>query len=228
MGTTYFTRELFTFLNALAKNNERDWFEANKDRYQSALKEPALRFIADFEPKLLRISPEFRADAKPVGGSLFRIHNDRRFHKDKPPYKTHCGIQFRHRAGKDVHAPGFYLHLEPAGCFVGMGLWHPEPKVAVKVREAIVERGRDWRKAVDSKRFTDRFTLGGESLKRPPRGFDAEHPRITDLMRKDFIATASLRDEQVLNDGFMKEFVDLCKRGAPLMEFLCRATGVGF
>ena len=228
MGKTYFTPKLFSFLRDLAKNNERDWFEANKARYEKDLKQPALEFISDFEPQLMKISTQFRADARPVGGSLFRIHQDRRFQKDRPPYKTHCGIQFRHAAGKDAHAPGFYLHLEPKESFVGMGLWRPETAVARTIRESIAEHGPKWKKAAHGKRFRDRFDLAGESLKRPPRGIDPEHPLVEDLKRKDFIGVAPLTRSDVTSGDFMKTFVDLCRRGGPFMEFLCGATGVGY
>src|SRR5215831_13572407 len=102
-----FGPELFSFLTDLRANNSREWFAANKQRYEEQLLEPALAFINAFAPRLERISPHFRADARPIGGSLFRIHRDTRFSKDKSPYKTHTGIQFRHEVGKDVHAPGY-------------------------------------------------------------------------------------------------------------------------
>ena len=80
------------------------------------------------------------ADPRPSGGSLFRIYRDTRFSKDKSPYKTHAGMYFPVRGGKDVHTPGFYLHLEPGACFAAAGLWHPDAAALAKVREAIVAR----------------------------------------------------------------------------------------
>ena len=107
----YFNRKLFIFLKDLAENNNREWFKANKDRYDEDVKEPALAFVQAFSAKLEKLSPHFRADPRANGGSLFRIYRDTRFSKDKSPYKTYTGIQFRHYAAKDAHAPGFYLHL---------------------------------------------------------------------------------------------------------------------
>ena len=115
-----------------------------------------------------------------LGGAvkMFRPHRDVRFSKDTRPYKTHAAAQFRHRRGRDVHAPGFYLHLEPGGCFAGLGVWHPEPPTLDKIRQAIVEEPGGYRKAVGGARFRKRFEVGGESLRRPPRGYDPEHPLI--------------------------------------------------
>src|SRR5918992_6326144 len=107
-----FTPDLFAFLRELAANNDREWFAANKTRYVADVQEPALAFIEDVGVRLPEVSGHFVADARTVGGSLFRIYRDTRFSKDKTPYKTHVGIQLRHESGKDVHAPGFYLHLE--------------------------------------------------------------------------------------------------------------------
>src|SRR4030095_12093923 len=105
----YFTPAIFKFLTDLKKHNDRDWFKANKPRYEECLLQPALSFISDFGPHLHKVSKHFVADPRPVGGSLFRIYRDTRFAKDKSPYKTHVGIHFRHEAGRDVRGPVFYL-----------------------------------------------------------------------------------------------------------------------
>ena len=123
-----FRPELFAFLEELKANNDREWFAANRDRYEEELLEPAMDFIAAFAPKLEKISPNFRADPRPSGGSLFRIYRDTRFSKDKTPYKTNVGIHFRHELARDAHAPGFYLHIGPGEAFAGAGIWHPAPR----------------------------------------------------------------------------------------------------
>ena len=135
-----FDPEFFEFMADLAANNDREWFAANKERYEAEVLEPALAFIEDFSYRLREISPNFVADPRRTGGSLFRIYRDTRFAKDKTPFKTHTGMQFRHVAGKDVHAPGFYLHLDPAESFAGGGLWRPDPSTANRVREKIARR----------------------------------------------------------------------------------------
>ena len=228
MTKRYFTPKLFAFLNDLAENNDRDWFKAHQDLYEQYVREPALEFINDFADPLKKISPHFAVDSRTVGGSLFRIQRDTRFSKDKTPYKLNTGMQFRHIAGKDADAPGFYVNLQPGECFVGVGLWRPETKVAYAIREAIAEDPARWKRASRGKRFTDVLEVGGESLKRPPRGFDEDHPLIDDLKLKDFIASKRITQKLVTSDRFMDDFADTCKRSAPFMKFLCEATGVPF
>ena len=224
----FFSRKTFAFLQDLAENNDREWFQANKKSYEEDVKEPALRFILDFGPHLKKISPHFKADPRGNGGSLFRIYRDTRFSKDKSPYKTHTGIQFRHEVGKDAHAPGYYLHVEPGGCFFGLGTWRPDGKALRKIREGMVEDVPGWRRAVQGRAFKNRLELTGDSLLRPPRGFDPEHPLIEDLKRKDFVAMAPLTQAQVTDSDFMKLFIVLCKAGTPLMAFLCKTLEIEF
>ncbi len=228
MATPHFTSALFTFLKDLDANNEREWFHEHKQRYIDSVQEPALEFVVDAKPKLQQISPHFTAEARTVGGSLFRIQRDTRFAKDKTPYKQNTGVQFRHEAGKDAHAPGFYLHLQPKECYAGVGLWRPETKVAYQIRQHIFDNPADWKKATRAKRFTDVWTLGGDSLVRAPKGFNEDHPYIDDLKRKDFIASVRLTQKQVTSPDFLDEYMKLNTRAAPLMEFLCDAVGVPF
>ena len=218
----------FDFLEELAENNDREWFAANKSRYVADVQEPALDFIRAFAPRLATISPHFTADAKVVGGSLFRIHRDTRFSKDKTPYKLNTGMQFRHAAGKDAHAPGFYLHLQPGESFAGVGLWRPETAVAYSIRAAIDERHEDWKTAAHGTTFRSTWDLTGDSLQRPPRGYSADHPLIADLKRKDFIASCALSESEVTAEGFIDDFTDRCERASPFMRFLCEAVGVAY
>lgn len=226
--STHFRPALFAFLRDLKANNDRPWFKANKERYDSEVKEPAMRFISAFAPHLAKISPHFRADPRPVGGSLFRIHRDTRFSKDKTPYKTHVGIQFRHALGKDAHAPGFYLHLEPRNVFFGAGLWRPPTAAARAVRERIAEEPSAWKRATGTAGFTKHFELQGERLKRPPRGFDPEHPLVETLKYKDFLAVAASTQKQVTTSGFEKELARRARDVAPMVRFLCEALSVPF
>lgn len=224
----YFSARTFAFLKDLAENNDREWFRDNSDRYERDVREPALAFIVDFAPRLKEISPHFRADPRKSGGSLFRIHRDTRFSKDKSPYKTHTGIQFRHDGGKDVHAPGFYLHIDSAQCFVGVGTWHPDAASLRSIRDAIVDDGAGWRRAALGGSFAAAYDLGGDSLTRAPRGYDPEHPLIEDLKRKDFIGVAELARGRVTSAGFLDDFESLCRAGTPFVRWLCGAGGHPF
>lgn len=139
-------------------------------------------------------------------------------------------MHFRHERGKDVHAPGFYLHLESGGMglFGGLGIWHPDNQTLGKIRDAIVDKPDEWQAAITHKPFTDLFSLGGNSLKRPPKGYDKEHPLIEDLKRKDFVASTEFTLEQVCAPDFVDQYADVCKRGAPLMRFLTTAIGLAW
>jgi uncharacterized protein (TIGR02453 family) len=220
----HFTPAIFKFLGDLAKNNNRDWFKANKARYEECLLRPALTFIGDFGPHLAKISKHFVADPRPVGGSLFRIYRDTRFAKDKSPYKTHVGIHFRHASGKDAHAPGFYFHIAPDESFLAMGLWVPETDVAHSIRSAIVDDPKGWKRAVSDKSLA----LGGERLARPPRGFDKDHPLVEDLKRKSFMGSITLSRAQITGRKLPQDVAAACKTGAPLVKFLCGALDVPF
>ncbi|MDH3260837.1 MAG: DUF2461 domain-containing protein [Acidimicrobiia bacterium] len=228
MTTRYFSSKLFEFLNDLAENNNREWFKEHQDQYERYVREPALDFINDFATPLEGISSHFVADSRKVGGSLFRIQRDTRFAKDKTPYKENTGLQFRHASAKDVHAPGFYVNLQPGECYMGVGLWRPETKMAYAIREKIDQDPNSWKRATRGKRFTDVFTVTGDSLSRPPKGYSEDHPLIEDLKRKDFIASTRLTQRQITSDHFMEYFTDNCKRATPFMKFLCDAVGVPF
>ena len=145
--TVFFSPELFEFMRQLKRHNNREWFAKNKQRYEAAVRDPALLFINGFAPHLHKLSPNFVADARPTRGSLFRIYRDTRFASDKTPFKTHVGIHFSHASGKDAHAPVFYLHLEPDGCFAAAGVWHPDSSVLTKIRSAIIAEPALWAKA---------------------------------------------------------------------------------
>ena len=223
-----FDPSLLGFLDELAQNNERDWFAENKARYERLVREPALDFIVAMGPLLDRIAPEFEAVAKKMGGSLMRVFRDTRFGRDKTPYKTNVGIQFRHSQGKDVHAPGYYLHIEPGGHFIGAGMWRPDPGSLAGIRDAIVERASAWKSARDAAAFRKTYTLDGGALKRPPRGYPADHPLIDDIKRTDFIATCAFDDDELFRKDFPARLAKRFDAATPMMKFLCRAVGVPF
>ena len=220
-----FDPELFEFLADLKQHNDREWFAANKARYEAHVLEPALAFIEDFAPRLEQLSPHFRADSRKSGGSLFRIYRDTRFSKDKTPYKTNTGMHFRHARAKDAHAPGFYLHLAPGQVFGGGGIWHPDTKTATKIRQAIVADPDRWRAATRKPPFTDRLFLGGDdnSLKRVPSGFDPDFEFADDLKRRDFFGWAELSQKDAITPGFLDRYTELCAAAMPLVTFICDA-----
>lgn len=223
-GRTYFSRATFSFLKDLRANNDREWFAANRHRYEEHVKDAALRLIEDFAPHLGKLSPHFMATPR----SLFRIYRDTRFSKDKAPYKTAIGVHFRHERSKDAHAPGYYFHVAPGEVFLGCGIWHPDAGTLRKIRERIVEDPAGWKKASRGKKFTEAFDLAGDSLKRAPKGFDPEHALIEDLRRKDFIGVQPATQTLATSKDLPKELATRFKAGTPLMRFLCGALDVAF
>lgn len=231
MASKHFTPGLFAFLRELEANNEKIWWDANKDRYLTVVRDPALDFITDFGPRLHKLSPHFVADARTTGGSLMRPYRDTRFSNDKTPYKTNVGIQFRHEAGKDIHAPGYYLHLEAGACFAGVGLWHPETDVARTLRMAINQQPDEWAAATKVEEFAKTWTLDqddDEMLKRVPHGLDPGHPYADDLRMKSFIAGANLTQRQVTGAEFDEDLAGIFTRASRFTRFLCDALGLPF
>ena len=162
MPNPYISAKLFSFIEELSINNNRMWFEDNKNRYEDDVRTPLLSFIADFEVYLKQLSPHFNAEAKKVGGSLFRIFRDVRFSKDKSPYKNYWGISFK-RATKELRG-GYYVHLQPGNkSFVGGGFWGPNKEDLLRIREEIAMDASEIRSIITSKSFINTFErLQGE------------------------------------------------------------------
>jgi uncharacterized protein (TIGR02453 family) len=238
----FFTPATFKFLRALARNNDKEWFAAHKADYEAHVKAPSLAFIAALAEPLKKISPQLVANPKAIGGSLFRIYRDTRFSGDKSPYKTHIGLNFYHAATKAtaraagsnamlgrLDAPGFYLHVEPEASFIGGGLWHPQPETLKRVRVYMVNNPASWKAATRSPAFVKTFgALGGESLQRPPAGFDPAHELIDDLKRKDYVCGRALDDAILTGDGLLKAAISHYQLAAPMLDWLCGALDLDF
>ena len=218
-------KDFFTFFKELKANNERPWFEENKERYKASVVAPMSDFIAAMAPRLGKISKHFVADPRPNGGSMFRIYRDVRFAKDKRPYREHAACHFRHANAKNVHAPGFYMHFAPDEVRFGGGMWMLEPEPLSQVRQAIASDAKGWRKVVDDKGFKAKFDgIHGDALARPPRGFDAEHPYIDDIKRKSFFAMSETTPKTAQSPALLDEIESSFKAARPLMKFLCDAV----
>jgi uncharacterized protein (TIGR02453 family) len=223
---SYFTDELFRFLEELSSHNERDWFERNKVRYETAVRGPFISFIGDLSSPFKKINPHMIADPRPVGGSMMRIYRDIRFSRDKTPYKTSVAAHFRDSRGKDGATPAYYLHLEPGRSMIGAGIWRPETGALKKIRDAIVADGTRWRRVTSAAEFRSSCGMAGESLKRPPAGYDPKHPLIEDIKRKDFATSSPLDDRVVCSPHFMRAVLDAFRASAPFIEFLSDAIGL--
>ena len=227
-GNALFSEAFFRFYAELERNNNRPWFQENKARYQASVQQPMLAFIEAMAAPLAKISPQYPAIAKVQGGALFRIYRDTRFSKDKTPYKTHAAAQFRHRQGKDAHAPGFYAHFQPDGLFFGGGIWRPPSPGLRAIREFMVDNPAAWRKLTRAKAVRDRGGIQGDQLKRSPRGFDGEHEHIDDLRRKSFFLMTRAEPELLLSPDLVPEVTRAFRAAAPLMHFICDALELPF
>ena len=223
-----FSKKTIQFLKELAKNNNRDWFAQNKERYETLVREPALSYIEAMAQPMAKVSPHVVVSAKKSGGSMMRVYRDTRFGHDKTPYKTNVGIQFRHARGKDVHAPGFYLHIEPKEVFLGAGIWKPESSTLAAVRALMDDDPARWKRLVRKVCKDTGFEFAGDSLKRPPKGYPAEHPLVDDLKRKDFMVIRSLPVSDIYKPEFVKQTAQAFKQAAPLVSFICEADDLDF
>ncbi len=227
MGNEFngFSKELVTFYEELAQNNNRDWFQKNKQRYRDVALHPMCDFISDFADHLEEIAPRYIADPRPNGGSVFRIHRDVRFAKDKKPYKEHLACQFRHQAGKDAHAPGFYLHIDLEGIRYGGGVWLPSPPKLALIRQSIDENPGKWRAIRNDPDILSEFGgVQGDGLKTAPKGYAKDHPDIEDLRRKTFFLMKRAPISAIHSRSLIDEVADTYRKAIPFMKFLTNAV----
>jgi uncharacterized protein (TIGR02453 family) len=218
----YFTESTFRFLKQLKRHNTREWFADNRQRYLDDVEAPMLQFIGDFAPRLKRISPAYVADRRRMGGSMFRIYRDTRFSPDKSPFKTWASARFQHEARKKVDSvPAFYLHIEPGEIYGGGGVYHIEMPALTRIRQHLAENPKLWAAV----RRTG-LSIEGESLTRPPKGFDASHPFIEDLKKKQLYTLVEFSEAEATSADFLDRYAASCERVAPLIEFLTKALGL--
>lgn len=209
------TKENLDFLRKLKANNDRDWFNANKEEYLKQHQE-----IIEFSDDLLEKLRKHDKIETPSGKkALFRIYRDVRFSKDKSPYKTHWAGGFK-RATKYLRG-GYYFHIEPDGVFVGGGFWAPNKDDLQRIREDIATDASELRSIINSKNFKSAFgTLDGEQLKSCPKGFDKEHPDIDLLRYKQFIVSKKFSNKEALSKDFSKMVDDTFKEMRPFFDYM--------
>ena len=226
---TYFSDASFKSLRGLARHNDKTWFNDHKAQYEDHVRQPFLRLLTDLQPDLAAVSLHFRSEPKTVGGSLFRIYRDARFSNDKSPYKSWQGARLFHERHKQVPAPSFYLHLQPGECFVGAGLWHPEPDTQRRVRQFILDNPGSWKKAAHDAPFRRRFEFEeSEKLVRPPRGFPADFEFIEDLKHRNFVFWRSLDDATMTGPKLRQTVAADLKALGPFVDYLCAALDLEF
>ncbi|HEX9766594.1 MAG TPA: TIGR02453 family protein [Nitriliruptorales bacterium] len=230
MPTRHFTPALFEFLFDLDVHNDQAWFNQHRDRFERDVREPMLRFIEDLEKPLRKVSRHLVADPRKQGGSMFRIHRDTRFSNDKRPYKSNTGAYFRHELGRDVHAPGLYLHLEPGACMVGAGIWRPQTADLNRIRDAIVDKPGPWRRTLDTAAWVEHGwkRSDGDPLTRAPKGYDVEHPLIDELRRRSHTVGLALRERDVTRASFLDDTIERWVAVRPYLRFLGGAFDLSF
>ncbi len=209
------TKENLAFLNTLKANNDRDWFNDNKDEYLKQHQD-----MIEFADDLLEKLRKHDNIETPTGKkSLYRIYRDVRFSKDKSPYKTHWAGGFK-RATQNLRG-GYYFHIDPDNVFVGGGFWAPNKDDLQRIREDIVTDASELRSIIDSKEFKNTFgTLEGEQLKSCPKGFDKEHPDIELLRYKQFIISKNFSRKEALSKDFSNMIDDTFKKMRHFLDYM--------
>jgi uncharacterized protein (TIGR02453 family) len=222
------TLNILDFLNELKANNDRDWFQKNKMHYEK-IKSEMLVFlgqtipeIAVFDPSVLAISPK---------ECIFRIYRDVRFSNDKLPYKTHIGA-FVSKTGRKGNHPGYYIHIEPGQSFLAGGLYMPPPELLKAVRNEIYFNVEEFKSIINQPEFLKYFVKPDDfdKLSRPPKGFDPAWPDVDLLKYRSYVVTCNIGEQDLAEDRFEKNIINVFRAMFPLNAFLHRArenaTGV--
>jgi len=164
-----------------------------------------------------------------VGGSMFRIQRDTRFANDKTPYKTWQGARLFHERGRQIEAPSFYVQIQPGNCFVGAGLWHPQPDTLRRVRHFMLDNPGSWKAAAHDAKFRRRFDLDdSEVLTRMPRGFPDDFEFADDLKRKNFVSYRMIDDATMIGPRLLKTLETDLSGMAKFVDYLCAALDLEF
>ncbi len=215
------TKEFHSFFKDLAKNNNRDWFHANKKRYETGVKEPFKELVSELISQTQKFDPEVQIEPKE---GIFRINRDIRFSKDKTPYKTYSSaiISKYGRKGKDY--PGYYLHLSPGELSIGGGAYFLEKGDLQKVRQYISDHPKEFAKVYKNKKFVGLFeTIKGEQNKRLPKEFQAPAEKEPLIANKQFYFMTNIDPKMSLEKDFVKFVINHFKTGKILNDFLLKA-----
>ncbi|MFC2115609.1 DUF2461 domain-containing protein [Bacteroidota bacterium] len=210
-------RKSLSFISDLKKNNHKEWFHANRARYDEAraeflaMVEVLVSEIGVFDPDLGSVNPK---------SALFRINRDIRFSKDKSPYKTNFGA-FIIKGGKKSGNAGYYFHLEPGGTFVGGGIYHPAPEILKVVRSEIYGNPEEFHDIINEKTFKDYFgDMYDDRLKTAPKGYPKDFEYIELLTYKSYIVSRQFDENSINRDEFLRQTLEAYRRMYPLIRFI--------
>ena len=217
---TTIQKQTIQFLKELKKHNDREWFHANKEKYECAKEnfyafiDALLKELAKFEPSVAELSAK---------DCTFRINRDIRFSKDKSPYKTNFGALLTGK--QNLHKAAYYLHLAPEEVFFGGGCYRPEPKTLKAIRQEIVYNADEFLSIIQAKNFKQYFVLDNEMLSKVPQGYDKDHPMAAYLKAKDMLALHNVAPEDIYSENFLPYCVKAFKALQPFNQFLNKAIG---
>lgn len=215
-----FPQEMVTFFRSLKRNNRREWFQPRKHLFEEHVKKPMTELVEALNSEFAKFAPEYVSDPRKA---IFRIYRDTRFSADKTPYKTHIACSFARRGGERLSASGFYFSVSNDQIEVAGGIYHPAPDTMLLVRTHIAENYRELRRILAQKKVRERMgELQGDELTRAPKGFDACHPAIDLIKKKDWILDATLDPGLATTPRLYREIADRFRSMAPLVEFLNR------
>lgn len=210
--------QILTFLSDLSKNNNREWFAANKSTYLEVKDKIELltaRLISDlakFEPEAAHLTPS---------ECLYRIYRDTRFKSDKTPYKTHIGIYISPYGGKKSTRAGYYVHFEPHNCFLGGGMWCPPAPLLKAVRQSIYDNVEEYLEIIDNPEFKGLYGEPGENLlKTAPKGFPKDWDHIGLLRPRDYTAGTRISDRTITSKNAPAKIIDAFRILKPYNDFL--------
>jgi uncharacterized protein (TIGR02453 family) len=210
------------FLKKIKTNNNRDWFEKNKNNYLTA-KDDVEKNIDDILTGIRTFDKRIKSEIT-AKKCMFRIYRDVRFSKDKRPYKTNLGAGIN-PAGKKDFSPGYYIHIEPGNSFVAGGMWMPPAPELAKIRQEIDYNFKEFSKIINDKNFKKVFGEldQDDKLVNVPKGYPKDHKALEFLKLKSFIVVGAIKEKDVLSKNYAKSAIAICKAMKPLNDFLQRA-----
>ncbi|QCX00083.1 DUF2461 domain-containing protein [Aggregatimonas sangjinii] len=211
MSQAKITKEIFDFLRALEKNNNREWFNENKKRFTALNNQAKEVFTA--------VSEQMKLHDEIEKLKFFRIYRDVRFSKNKAPYKTNLSASMS-RAGARLRG-GYYMHVQPDNSFIATGFWNPEKEDLLRIRKELELDATELREVINEKSFKHVWgELAGEELKTAPKGFDKEHPDIDLIRKKQFIFVKNFTDKEVMAPDFANVMADSFQAIRPYFDLM--------